>query len=410
MTTRAVQKQAEAGSRQQRALDLPFLDGLRGLAALYVVAGHARWLLWEGYSEGFLTHPEQYSAAGKLLVYASALLRYGHEAVLFFFVLSGFVIHLRYSRQLQAGKGAARFDWRSYVWRRAKRLYPPLLFALILTAVFDLLGRSLGYPIYFQSTPYDLINRNVIADHNWLTGLGNLAFLMTSYVPVWGTNGPLWSLKFEWWFYMLYPAFWWVSKKSVLAATVLMTALWGASFYPPVWGVSLLREVFSLMLAWWFGALLADVYTRRLRCSFVALSTLSLLLAGLPFVHFDPVVKDILWGAGFSGLMALCFVAAGRGWRVVKVLARLKPLGDMSYTLYVIHFPLLVLMSGYVASLSQRGHLPMHFGWVVPGIFLCLLLAYLAHWLTEVPFVGRRSAAPPVAVQAQVKQSPVASS
>src|SRR5665213_1414486 len=32
---------------------LQFLDGLRGLAALYVMVGHARWLLWEGYREGF---------------------------------------------------------------------------------------------------------------------------------------------------------------------------------------------------------------------------------------------------------------------------------------------------------------------------------------------------------------------
>src|SRR5919205_40528 len=138
MTPIAAKEQAGADSGKRHAGSLLFLDGLRGLAALYVVAGHARWLLWEGYSEGFLAHPGQYTGLGKLLVYASALLRYGHEAVLFFFVLSGFVIHLRYSRQLRAGNGESRFDWRSYVWRRAKRLYPPLLFALILTAVFDL--------------------------------------------------------------------------------------------------------------------------------------------------------------------------------------------------------------------------------------------------------------------------------
>ena len=36
--------------------NLVFLDGLRGLAALYVMVGHARWVLREGYSEGFLKH------------------------------------------------------------------------------------------------------------------------------------------------------------------------------------------------------------------------------------------------------------------------------------------------------------------------------------------------------------------
>src|ERR1700733_11516002 len=78
-----------------------FLDGLRGLAALYVVLGHARLLLWEGYSSGYALHPASYSKLQKLLVYAFSSVAFGHEAVLFFFVLSGLVIHLRYSRHLK---------------------------------------------------------------------------------------------------------------------------------------------------------------------------------------------------------------------------------------------------------------------------------------------------------------------
>ena len=63
---------------------LYFLDGLRGIAALYVMIGHSRWLLWEGFSEGYLKHPDQYHFAGKLMVYFLSLFTYGHEAVLFF--------------------------------------------------------------------------------------------------------------------------------------------------------------------------------------------------------------------------------------------------------------------------------------------------------------------------------------
>lgn len=407
MRNRVARIQAGENLSRRNGESLQFLDGLRGLAALYVVVGHARWLLWEGYSEGFLKHPDQYTGLGKTIVYASVLFRYGHEAVLFFFVLSGFVIHLRYSRQLWLGKSGVRFDWRAYVWRRAKRLYPPLVLALILTLTFDLLGQYLGYSIYRQSTPYPLINQNVFADHGWLTGLGNLAFVMTSYVPVWGTNGPLWSLKFEWWFYMIYPAFWWLSKKSITLATALMAVLWTASFYPAVWGLSLFREVFSMMLAWWFGVLLADIYTGRLRWSFATLSPLSLLLFVLPFAAINPVVKDILWGVGFSGIIGLCFVMRKRGGVIIDILERLKPLGDMSYTLYVIHFPLLVLMSGFVSSLSQGGHLPAHFGWVILGICVCALLAYLAHWLVEVPFVRRGKSVPAMPVHAPVKSMTV---
>lgn len=87
---------------------------------------------------------------------------------------------------------------------------------------------------------------------------------MNTYVPVFGCNGPLWSLKFEWWFYMIYPAFWWVNRRSLALVTGLLTALFAASFLPH-WPVLLLRDVFSTMLAWWLGALLAEILGGRLK-------------------------------------------------------------------------------------------------------------------------------------------------
>ncbi|MDT5271699.1 MAG: hypothetical protein QOH49_3885 [Acidobacteriota bacterium] len=363
---------------------------MRGLAALYVMVGHARWLLWEGYATGYKQHTQEYTLANKVLMYFFSTFLFGHEAVLLFFVLSGFVIHLRYAKQFKVLGAQASFDWGPYVRRRARRLYPTLIFAMALTVLLDLLGSRFGYVIYFQQTPYTTINENIIPQHDAQTLLGNLAFLMNTYVPTWGTNGPLWSLKYEWWFYMLYPLFWCISRKSILLSTGVMASLFVLSHWPGIWGVRLLSDVFGSMLAWWLGVLLADMYTKRIDFPMGRVAPLAALLGILSFSHISALplglLRDLLWALGFSGLIAACFFVQEKGRRL-RLLERLKPLGDMSYTLYVIHFPIFVLMSGWLMSTSATNQLPRNFNFVIIGICGSLLIAYLTHFVVERPFM-----------------------
>jgi peptidoglycan/LPS O-acetylase OafA/YrhL len=380
---------------------LQFLDGLRGLAAFYVMVGHARWMLWEGYFEGYLHHPETYPLPAKLLVYFFLLFSYGHQAVMLFFVLSGFLIHLRYAKQLEASPENAHFGWWGYVVRRVKRLYPPLIFAILLTYLLDRWGASLGYSIYFHRTPYPLINLNVNPDHSLPTALGNLTFLMGIYVPMWGSNGALWSLMFEWGFYMLYPIFWWLTKRSIHLSTGIIVTLWVLSFVP-IWGArAWFQGIFMFMIIWWFGALLAEIYVGRLAISLWRIAPLALLLPVLvplviPISQLSgniQALQDVLWGLAFMGL-----IAAGLAWKQrggsLWLVEQLKPLGDMSYTLYVVHLPIVVFMSGFVMSRSPDQILPWDFGWVITAIVVCLAVAYAAHFFTEKPFIRRRVAAP----------------
>jgi peptidoglycan/LPS O-acetylase OafA/YrhL len=376
---------ARAGSSSKLAA----LDGMRGLAACYVMLGHARWLLWEGYSEGYLHHPDHYSSVGKLLVTMSAAFRWGHEAVIFFFVLSGFVIHLKYAQRLAAEGARGRFDPGGYAFRRARRLYPPLALAMFVTLVLDVLGKRLGLPTASGTTSYAMINANVGTDHRPITALRNLVFIMD---PVFGSDGPLWSLGYEGYFYLLYPLVFLVARRAPRSATALVAAMSVVGF-TPIWPPSLfwLRGVFQLMIVWWLGALLAARYVEAPPAAFARLRWLAVVLLLVPIKHGDPVLRDIAIGLGFVGLLSACLDQIERGRRPgwLATLERLRPVGAMSYTLYVLHFPILVFMSGCLMKRSG-GPLPEHFGWAAAGVMLSMLLAYALHFAVERPFTTRR--------------------
>ena len=380
-----------ASRTSPQLLRTAFLDGLRGLAALYVVFHHARYFLHEGSPQGFQLHPQDYSLLNKAVFYALTTFRYGNGAVIFFFVLSGFVIHLRYSRQLTQNPLRARFEWGQYMIRRARRLYPPLLLALGLTAALDYLGMRANFSLYTGQTPYGMINDTMVGQHGWLVLLGNLVFLMGVYVPCFGTNGPLWSLMYEWWFYVFYPLFWVLTKRSILVATAVIVALFAASFHLVYWPLLLLPKVFSMMILWWMGALLADVYAGRIGIPFVAIAPLALLLPVCVILH----LPEIFLGLAFVGLIAAGFAWQERGWKLT-LLDRLKPLGEMSYTVYVCHMPMMALMSGWLIARSPTHHLPQHFAYVFSGAALIFAFSWFAHLLVERPFIGspRRVTAP----------------
>src|SRR2546421_360155 len=77
------------------------------------------------------------------------------------------------------------------------------------------------------------------------------------------------------------PAFWWISKRSISFATGLIGLLFAVSvIFPERWPLHLAQRVFGKMPAWWCGALLADLYARRIRISFRAVAPLGALLIG----------------------------------------------------------------------------------------------------------------------------------
>ncbi|MET0461561.1 MAG: acyltransferase [Chitinophagaceae bacterium] len=379
---------------------LKFLDGLRGFAALYVMIGHARWLLWEG-GAGYNAHPGDYSFLEKLQVYFFGLFKYGHQMVLFFFVLSGFVIHLKQSRAIAGGRQPLLKD---YFWKRLRRIMPPLVFALVLTFVCDKLVEGMNASIFLHTTQDPLVNRNISFDHSFTTLLGNLLFVQETYVPIFGSNGPLWSLKFEWWFYMLYPLFLLLNKRSAWWTFALIAALSLASIAGWSWGLTLLDDVLAYFLCWWLGCLAADIFAGRIKMPVWTSLLAACLLITIPFQSKLPlqsgIARDTLLAIGFFGMLNL-FLRGALAGKKFPLLTRLKPLGDCSYTLYVFHMPLLVVFHAFITR-SYNNALPssMIFLWL--SILILPILAYIIHFAVEKPFMGSSSSQPGKPVEVQI--------
>ena len=148
-----------------------------------------------------------------------------------FFVISGFLVGGKVLDQWQLGT----FKYRQYLCDRISRLYAVLVAALILGAVVDMSGAS-----FFQSTGlYNgttkgniaVLPENITQRVNVAGFFGNLAMLQNIKVQTFGSNGPLWSLAHEWWYYLLFPLLLTAWRghngaRSVIVSSVLLVSIY----------------------------------------------------------------------------------------------------------------------------------------------------------------------------------------
>jgi peptidoglycan/LPS O-acetylase OafA/YrhL len=394
-------------------MSLRNLDVLRGLLALYVVITHARWLLWEGHA-AFMAEPHPFWA--KALAYGSGVFKYGHLAVMVFFALSGFFIHLRMAQRFAAGETKPQFCAKEYLLRRAWRVLPPYYFALALTFVLDAIGRHYYPTLYAAATPDTFTNELfALKGYRVESVLPALLLLPRSLGFYYGSNGPLWSLGFEIVYYLAYPAWFALRRKLGTRAYFIAfgLALVGASLRGHV-GPALLDwfvEVLSLWAVWLAGAWLAEMaMVRSMDRRVIPSATLAAVLAwlGQQASLPKPVELPLLMTLGVA--VTLIFVALPG-----RVLSRpftrwIEIFGQRSYTLYICHFPVIALISARCFETSAR---PAH-GWLaIYGVAAALLVSNVCFHLCEVHFIHPRiriepkPAPMPVAAQlALVKTAP----
>jgi len=159
-------------------------DLLRALAALLVVWTHGRKLLFLDFR-----HVQSHRL---LLALPYLITNAGHQAVVMFFVLSGYFIGGAVFRATER----KQWSWSDYLLRRLVRLWVVLIPALLIGLFWDKLGIALGHApaLYRGEIDNDMLRVNVSGLLSPSVFLGNLFFLQTIMVHAFGSNGALWSL------------------------------------------------------------------------------------------------------------------------------------------------------------------------------------------------------------------------
>lgn len=337
------------------------LDFVRGLAAFVVFGGHVRALFFQSYSA--------LSSPSILIKAVYALTGLGHEAVVVFFALSGLFVGSSITRSLSTGNWSIG----DYALARLTRLLIVLWPALLLGAGLDSLGCHL-WPdagVYRGGEDFNHVVTGSVQDR--LSApilLGNAVFLQTVTVPTLGSNGPLWSLANEFWYYVLFPAILLTVNRATPAShragsAVLLIAMGG-------WLPTSLLPGFAV---WLFGAAVPHIPHRSLYSSrmvwaggtIVSLALLGLAL-GLSRSRQSPqAVSDLVLGVTSSFVFWFILDCKERThWRLYSALSMWC--SKVSYTLYVVHFPLLVFAQA--ATCGDRR--------LAPGLLSCLGVALVA--------------------------------
>jgi peptidoglycan/LPS O-acetylase OafA/YrhL len=363
----AVEQETEAVTGRAR---VPGLDGMRGLAAFYVLVHHCWLLSWHGY-------PHNYGPA-----YLGWLV-YGHLAVVVFIALSGFSLGISPARKGWRLGGVGRF-----ARRRAWRILPPYWAALVLSLL-----------IAWTITPQP---------HSTVPGVRSIlvyGLLLQDNVTASTPNLAFWSIAVEVELYVVFPLLLLLRRRlgpaavalAVAAPVVVLGVLVPAATNPDraLFVTPQLAVPFALGLVA-AGVVSASERLRRLPWQWLAA------LAGVPLLILMAVrgsvwsVDHFYWldmALGPAIALLLAALATGRPrWLEWFLDTRpIRRLGSFSYSLYLIHVPIVV-------AITRVKHLPHATPFTPASFFLttaiavptCLLAAWLFASLFEIPFQRHR--------------------
>jgi peptidoglycan/LPS O-acetylase OafA/YrhL len=348
--------------------DTGFIDGLRGLAALWVVVAHC--MIWSAYA-GFIPNPK--------------------IAVDIFIVISGYLITMTF----QPDRGVISF----YI-KRAFRLLPIYYLALTISfLVFDAYAHAYALlqtfnPERWATSLHD--PRSYVADiRSYLVHLSMLFGLSPRYAI--GSMLPDWSLSLEWQFYLVFPVIGIAAKRYPKGMAIMLTlfAWWWflnagrADHSPPLFGRAFPEPSFLpmklpvFMIGIFACAYRLDPSRRDLRVVTVALMATHTLFAYL-----------FLYGVQAFAFLVLTapFIVDDRISRITRRLLALpagKILADTSYCAYLVHGFFIAFLGSAILRWSPLGTSTGDFTAMLSAVLLATYgVSTIAFHTIERPAIG----------------------
>lgn len=335
-----------------QATHFHWLDLLRFLAALTVVIAHTRDFTFVRY--GALDKIDR----SIFVTAAYAVTRIANEAVIVFFVLSGFLVGGRaFDRSVNG-----TFKPTEYAVDRFVRIMLPLFPALIITAIIRLI---------------------IDGSFDMKVFIGNLFSLQGVFVPSFGSNAPLWSLSYEVWFYILaYAVGVFALSKTMRFTSTILLIMVAAIF-------TSLNSVY--LFCWLIGAMayikIPEKLSNKTIFFSVCLSIYSIIAIQIGYdsisvstehlaSYFPSLdVSRLLLSVGIAlFIQQLIFIRPTNTFALTLDKSG-SILAAFSYTLYLTHYPVLQLMTFLGVEKSTRINFSA-IGRFVLLILCCLITSY----------------------------------
>jgi len=366
------------------------LTPLRGLAAVFTVIFHFNLMI----VGGALIPQNQSSLISKMYLMVD-----------FFFVLSGFILMHVYSDRFNNSVNV--FEFKKFTIARFARIYPLHFFTLLYLVALHIWFISAG-GVY--NNPFASIS------NRWEAIPTNLLLIQSMNIHNWFSwNNSAWSISTEWWMYMLFPFlvkpfFKLNSIGQILILVACFTGYLLIIFY--IQKIVALPEPMSFIRPGLDKTLNVAYDWGFLRCMF------GFIIGMITYLAFKDGIGRNFWGNGITfsiisiaiflclhfgvldvftvSFFPLLILSGAYGSKNIDSLFALKPLqrlGDWSYSIYLVHQPILYTfgtINNYLHPQSPEGRPPQPdilTGWLICLFFivLTLVISFLTYRFIEVP-------------------------